>query len=151
MNRTKSCEDRIDAELKHELEQVEKALQVKVERFTIECLECGLTWESEDEFEECPECGNADTSTGIRDASDDEYGLLCPPYIEDIVVKVERSCGGPQDYWRLYLDPEDGEIVKASYSYLDWFDGAVRWLNADQLKLVAELFQEDVRWLVTER
>jgi len=146
-----SCEDKIDAELEYELEKIQKALDAGAAQYLLRCDGCGHEWKTDNEFEDCPECDCTEYAEVIDEGeSEDEYDLLAPPYIEHTVVRAEISTGGPQDFWRLYLD-SDGEIERVSYHYFQWFDGAERWLSGSQLDTVKEWFGEQVRCLVEER
>lgn len=58
-------------------------------------------------------------------------------YSKYTVHSIEFSSGGPQDYFDVW--EQDGEIVHISYHFLDWFDGAVRWLEGDEFA-VAEKY-----------
>jgi hypothetical protein len=44
------------------------------------------------------------------------------------VVTIVLSGGGPSTHIEAHLD-EDGSITKATYHYLDWWDGAKRKIN----------------------
>jgi len=140
-----TCEDKIDAELEYELEKIQRALRADN---LLRCDGCGQEWRSADEFEDCPVCEEGYAER--LDEDENEYDLLEGPYIEHTVVRADISAGGPQDFWRLYLDP-DGEIDKVSYHYFDWFDGAERWLRGSQLETVKEWFGEQVRYLMEGR
>jgi hypothetical protein len=39
------------------------------------------------------------------------------------IVRIQLSTGGPADYIEVLLD-QDGNFIKATYHYEDWFDGA---------------------------
>ena len=148
-----TCEDKIDAELKRELEQIREALSARETQYRLRCDGCGHEWRTNDEFDDCPECDDCAEFPEVLDEDEcegDKYDLMTPLYIEHIVVRADRSWGGPQDYWGLYLD-SDGEIEKVSYHYLNWFDGAERWLSGSQLEPVKEWFEEDARCLMEER
>ena len=148
-----TCEDKIDAELEYELEQIRAALEAGRVQYRLRCDGCGHEWQTDDEFDDCPECDDCAGFPEVLDEDEyeeDGYDLLAPLYIEHIVVRADRSYGGPQDYWRLYLD-SDGEIKRVSYHYLNWFDGAERWLFGSQLETVKEWFEEGARCLMEER
>lgn len=145
-----TCEDKIDAELEYELEQIEKALNAGVMQYLLMCDGCGHEWKTDNEFEDCPECDDCAEYVEVIDEDEGEYDLIAPLYIEHTLVRADRSWGGSQDYWRLYLD-SDGEIERVSYHYLQWFDGAERWLSGSQLDTVKEWFGEQARSLMEER
>lgn len=44
------------------------------------------------------------------------------------VFKIELSWGGPADFIRAYVDDE-GNLVRVTYHYQDWFDGAEMEVN----------------------
>jgi len=58
------------------------------------------------------------------------------------VYKLEFSWGGPQDYFEFEYDPESKTLVRITYHFLDWFDGAERTIkeNSEEWKLLEELF-----------
>jgi len=58
-------------------------------------------------------------------------------YSKYTVHKIEYSWGGPQDYFEVWQD-DDGEICYISYHFLDWFDGAVRWLGGSDFDIAEE-------------
>lgn len=55
---------------------------------------------------------------------------------EKRVIKIQLMWGGPEDYFE--IDVEDNEITGGRYWFKDWFDGAVRYLSAEQAELVVE-------------
>lgn len=57
-------------------------------------------------------------------------------YSKYTVHRIEYSWGGPQDYFEAWED--DGEVVKISYHFLDWFDGAVQWLGGSDFDTAEE-------------
>lgn len=57
-----------------------------------------------------------------------------------IVYRVCLSWGGPADYFDIELDPEGREIVRISYIFQDWFDGAERELAGQEFDTVASMF-----------
>ena len=63
-----------------------------------------------------------------------------------IVKDVLLSTGGPADFFRFYIDPEDQTITRISYHFQDWADGAVRTLDAHEFDMVANLFD----WLTLD-
>lgn len=143
-----SCEDRIDAELQSELEEIQKALGSGVVQFWLRCDGCGREWESEDEFEDCTcDCSGYAEVFDEDEEEKGEYNLLSGLYVEHIVVRADISAGGPGDFWRLYLDPEDKDIVGVSYHHLAWEDEAMRRLSGRQFEMVREWFWDQVQEL----
>jgi hypothetical protein len=47
--------------------------------------------------------------------------------------RLELSCGGPQDYFLFF---EDSTV---EYRFLDWFDGAERTLQGENLRVMTEV------------
>lgn len=54
-------------------------------------------------------------------------------------VKILLSTGGPADGFDLVLD-DDGEIDSGEYWFQDWFDGARRRLESDELALIDQVY-----------
>jgi len=57
-------------------------------------------------------------------------------YSKATVHRIEYSWGGPQDYFEVWED--DGQITRISYHFLDWFDGATRWLEGEDFEVACE-------------
>jgi hypothetical protein len=53
----------------------------------------------------------------------------------EIVKRVVYSTGGPHDEFEVHIDPASKEITEVYYVYKDWFDGARRRLNDEQLAI----------------
>lgn len=60
---------------------------------------------------------------------------------ETKVYKVELSWGGPQDYFKVEVNPETKEIESISYHFLGWFDGAVRNLRGSDFEEAKKFFE----------
>ncbi len=60
----------------------------------------------------------------------------------NIVYRIELSYGGPQDYIDIYVDPEEYEIERIIYYFLDWYDGTHLELEGEEFKLVKNYFSE---------
>ena len=56
------------------------------------------------------------------------------------MVRIELSTGGPGDYLELIIDEEDKSLLKGTYHFVDWRDGATRPLNQDQLETIENLY-----------
>ena len=53
-------------------------------------------------------------------------------------MRYQLSWGGPSDEFRLYYDA-GRHLYRASYHYIDWFDGAFRDLSGSDFELLAHL------------
>ena len=147
-----TCEERIDEQMESAMARLREALRDEeiVEVYALECESCGHKWQSEDEFEDCLECNSEDV---LADPVDQEERETRDSYMEDVlwfgkrfeVWRVELSCGGPQDYIDLFVDPEDHVIDHAIYHFLDWFDGAQRYVGGDDLENVRAMFEAYVQ------
>jgi hypothetical protein len=66
-----------------------------------------------------------------------EYALAYDPNYEkengEIAKRLELSYGGPQDY---FLFHQNGDIT---YHFLDWFDGAKRYLHNHDLEIMGKV------------
>lgn len=54
-------------------------------------------------------------------------------------VRILLSTGGPADGFDVIID-EDGELVSGEYWFQDWFDGARRQLESDELALIDQVY-----------
>lgn len=116
----KTCEERIEEQLSHREEYVQNIYDAMQE--------------------------GVDTEDG-QDPYDAWYQL--PLAIStSIVVKIELSWGGPQDYILAYFENDDYGMHKATYHFLDWFDGAER--NIDQNSVLWQ-FAEQMGEFALER
>jgi len=70
-----------------------------------------------------PDC--QDCQEGYCD--DHTYGAGVLDVSKAIVYTILLSTGGPHDEFRVTVD--HGEIVRIEYRYLDWYDGASRFLS----------------------
>ena len=54
------------------------------------------------------------------------------------LYKLELSAGGPSDYIEFEFNPENKELERITYHFLDWFDGAKRDIeyNTDEWKIL---------------
>ena len=80
-----------------------------------------------------------------------EYGLcfdyVAPETFNDQpegYFRYQLSTGGPGDEFRIYAS-QSGEyswsVYRIEYWFLDWFDGASRTLQGDDLDLLNEIFE----------
>ena len=135
MTKQRTCEERIDAELKHEMECLERAHLEG--QWLITCPGCGHEWASDEQDDQCPECFECES---LKYEETDEG-----PYHERILEasplytrhQVGLSWGGPADGF--YVDVSDEEIVGITYYFQDWFDGAKRRLRGDAFDLAARV------------
>lgn len=125
-----TCEERIDEQLKDEIE-------------TLRTL-----WTAYQSGEEETEEYGSFT----------EYGLSFD-YVEGHTefnpgagyFRYQLSWGGPSDEFRFYCDPAF-QCHQIDYAFLDWFDGATRTLTGEDEELLLEIFGwfDDVDCLQTE-
>ena len=106
-----TCEERIDQHLAYHLEDMHKFLK---------------TYQKASDL-------NANDAIEELETKRNEEPI---GYSKYTVHKIEYSWGGPQDYFEVWED--DRDIVRISYHFLDWFDGAVRWLGDSDLNIVGE-------------
>ena len=137
MTDQKSCEERIE----EQMERTMKSLR-DPEDAPRQCCTCWHDdWYAEDGNKVCPECGSEDTEV-------DRIGLVNDQFIEltklHVVYRAGLSWGGPADGFYLYVDPEDNTIDKVEYYFQDWFDGALKELQGEDLEALKTLFSEYV-------
>ena len=75
-----------------------------------------------------------------------EYGLcfdyVAPGTFDDQTegyFRYQLSWGGPSDEFRFYVGPEF-KCHRIEYWFLDWFDGASRAIEGENLALMVEIF-----------
>lgn len=144
-----TCEERIDEQMESAMARLREALcdEEIAEVYALECEECGHKWQSEEELDDCLECDSSDVLADLVEREEERETR--DSYMEHIlwfnkkyeVWRVELSCGGPQDYIDLFVDPEDHVIDHAIYHFLDWFDGAQRYVGGDDLENVRTMFE----------
>ena len=110
--RQKTCEERIGKELKGRIHDFELALKGNFKKLT--------------EDNDLPE--EYDFIDWIN-----EYALAYNDDPEYRGKRLELSYGGPQDYFVFH---ENGQIT---YHFLDWFDGAKRYLFDHDLKVMEQV------------
>ena len=54
--------------------------------------------------------------------------------------RYQLSWGGPADEFRFYTD-QGFKILRVSYAFLDWFDGAERTLTGKALDLLSDIWE----------
>ena len=111
--KAKSCEKRIDEQLKGRIEDFKEALEK----------------EGKDE-----DLGTDDLSGWIN-----SYALALSHLT---VYKLELSYGGPQDFIEFFYDPESRELYNIVYHFLDWFDGAVKEIDpkSEEFSILEKIF-----------
>ncbi|MGE3992564.1 hypothetical protein [Pseudorhodoplanes sp.] len=115
--RAKSCEQRIDAELKDRLNDLRRLWAAFI-------------------------AGREDDDLG----SLSDYGL-CFGYVspgtfdeqDEAYYRYQLSWGGPSDEFRFFVNP-DLSCHRIEYWFLDWFDGAYRVLTAESRQLMLDLW-----------
>jgi len=115
-----SCEEKIDGELAHEIQILEKL----------------LTQYYEDPDACTEEYGNLE-----------EYGLcfdyVAPCTFPDQVegyFRYQLSFGGPSDEFRFYTNP-DFSVHRIEYVYMEWYDIAKSILYGKNYKLLNEIYE----------
>ena len=105
----KTCEDRIEKELKERIEDFKHALKGDWEYFNDGCsYENFIDWLN-------------------------SYALAYDDDSHHRAKRLELSYGGPQDYFLFF---EDGSI---EYHFLDWYDGAKRELYGEDYEIMSEV------------
>ncbi len=115
---TKTCEQRIDAELTSRIEDFQHIIE------------------------------RAQAAEGLRECDQDEAAETgwdeFPLHVEaKRVVVVLLSTGGPHDEFRCTVD-EDGDIERIEYIFQDWFDGASRVLSGPAFQMAARFLSRFV-------
>lgn len=128
-----TCEERIADHLKGRLESfkaVNKATQCEdVAELTDEELQevTNLYEPKRDEY----------TAQELNEQAEEMRRELPLAVSTQRIVRVDLSTGGPADWFECLID-EDGTIGRISYHFQDWFDGAVRILEANEFDAAAE-------------
>ena len=110
----KNCKERINKELEKEIETIKTALKNGYSH----------------DLPEDSEIDHSETADGYQ-----ERLLSVDTYT---VKKVCMSWGGPADYFEFHI--KDGEFIKITYIFQDWFDGAEVALEGDNFDTVAEMY-----------
>lgn len=139
-DRQQSCQERISAHMEGREEDVRRVLAASNgdtlcrhcgERITEEDTDDGETvWchEENAELRTCSDGGNVLTGDDpIAEPTDEyneetiyDYGLCLTRYT---LLRLELSTGGPADRLDILCD-SDGDVVRVTYVFQDWFDGA---------------------------
>lgn len=132
--RQKSCEERIDGEWKSRRDDL-SALYKAIDGEELTPDEASMVVNLVD-----PDPDDV-TEDALRDAADEQLRQMA--YGVDIrkTYRYVWSGGGPADYLEVDVDDE-GDVIAARYLYQDWFDGAVRELQGDDLSM-AERYHRD--------
>ena len=135
-NKTKkTCDERIDEELRDRLNQ----LLPDVQNWGV--LKCARHLKTE---------GHPIRTAAIDQLHDEVLGLVRERATES-VLSVEKlityklclSWGGPADYFELDWSQDARAWVGGRYLFQDWFDGASRHLDGNQVEELANLFGID--------
>ena len=127
-----TCEDTIDSHLESRMDDIRQLWQAELD-------------------------GNED---GIEDLGTlNDYGLdfgyVAPDTFDDQpegYFRWQLSWGGPSDEIRFYTGC-DFKPYKILYHFMDWFDGAKRYLRGSDLELIHDIWQSffcldgDTEWL----
>ena len=131
----KTCDERIDQELKERLEQ----LLPDVQNWGV--LKCARYLKAEGRA-----LSTADLETLQCEARDliQERAAESVLSIEKLITyKLCLAWGGPSDYLELDWSEDTRAWVGGRYLFQDWFDGASRPLSSDQVEELANLFGID--------
>ena len=140
MDNKKTCDELIGSEMESRFNDFENMTGI-IELSDLESLEPERIKELktfiEDQGYDPSEYITEDDLQELSQTIQSEYGLGAFKYD---LIRIELSYGGPQDYLELRIDKEDKTLVSGTYHYLDWFDGAIRSLNQDQLGVIEALY-----------
>ncbi len=133
--RQKTCEERIDEELKQRLEQFLPDVQ------SWGVLKCARHLKAE---------GRTLRTADLDQLRDEVFDLIRERAAESVLsidqvttYKVCLSWGGPADYFELDWSTEARTWIGGRYVFQDWFDGASRSISHDQVEELANLFGID--------
>ncbi len=145
--RQATCEERIDDQLKREIESIEHIMYRMDNQYSEEDLsplnteevsevaylvgELPLMKGDDDEYHDISSRG--DLVEHIVEYTDEEHAMmgwdeapLC--VMKRTTIIVQMSWGGPSDQFECELDDE-GNIDEVKYRFMDWFDGAERTIS----------------------
>jgi hypothetical protein len=148
--RQATCEERIDDQLKQEIQSVEHIMY----RMDFQYSEEDLGYLNHEEVSEVADLvgdlpltqgtdgkwykikSRGDLVEHIVKYTDEEHAIMgweeAPlSVMKQTTIIVQMSWGGPSDQFRCEID-EDGNIAEVKYRFMDWFDGAERTINIDQ-------------------
>lgn len=143
----KTCEERVD----EALEQTMNDLRLLWAAYNgADCPRCenGYLYTNEDTEEECVYCeGTGRMPEEVPDLGNIyEYGLSFDYVPHDTFnnqpqgyFRYQLSWGGPSDEFRFYVDV-DYYPYNIEYWFMDWFDGAMRHPEGEDLELVKDIF-----------
>ena len=114
MTKQKSCEERIDEELRSRIADFKQALESAKKNN-------GKVVKEDYTYENITEWINS-------------YALAYEDHPHYRAKKLELSYGGPQDYFLFF---EDGTI---EYHFLNWFDGAKKELYGKDKEIMKEIY-----------
>jgi len=147
MNKQPTCEERIESEYEHEID----ALKIAINDFDFDDSDY---WEESDlegyedncqwYFERLLYVGETYHTRGINlphwfIVDDEGTPLEDHPHW---LYGIEISTGGPADGFTLVCNGET--IIDAYYYFQDWFDGALKELQGEDLEALKTLFSEYV-------
>jgi AAA+ ATPase superfamily predicted ATPase len=120
----RTCEDRIDQELKDRVKEFQEALKSYDENGKI-------TLEDGEEYEDLIDYLNS----------------VALALTKTEVYRLELSYGGPQDYIEFEYDPETKSLTRITYCFLDWFDGAKREIKegSEAWRVLERVFYEAIK------
>jgi hypothetical protein len=128
----KTCEQRIENELKGRLEE----LLPEVNTWTL--LKCARHLKSE---------GRAIKTADLEELRQEVLDVMRERACESLLslekvttYKLCLSWGGPADYFELDWSEESKAWVGGRYIFQDWFDGANRSITPEQAEQLAEVF-----------
>jgi len=63
------------------------------------------------------------------------------------IYRLELSWGGTQDYFEFEFDTENKQLIRITYHFLDWFDGAEREIkeNTEEWRILEEIFNNAIK------
>jgi hypothetical protein len=115
--RSKSCEQRINAELQSRLDDLQTLWTAFI-------------------------AGREDAELGCLNDYGLCFGYVAPDTFDDqdeAYYRYQLSWGGPSDEFRFFVNP-DLSCHRVEYRFLDWFDGAHRVLTGEDRRLLRDLF-----------
>ena len=128
----KTCEQRIDKQLKGRLEQYFPEVN------TWSVLKCARYLKTEGQQVKTANIEELREEVLDRIREDASENLLS---VEKVTTyKLCLSWGGPADYFELDWSEESKAWVGGRYIFQDWFDGADRSITPEQAEQLAELF-----------
>jgi len=127
---TKSCEERIDEQMRARLTQFCPDFQA-MDLAQLREYVADYGGEVPDDPDDADAWREAAREAAARQATESVLSVE-----RHTVYRVCLSWGGPADYFEIIYDDEK-EIVGGAYLFQDWFDGARRSLSAEQAEELA--------------